>query len=174
MPAPSKNADKIRLFAMDVDGVLTDGAIVYDSQGAESKAFCVQDGLGLAALRRHGFLLAIITGRNSAVVERRANELGVHHVIQGRHDKAAALGELADRLGVPLSQCAYAGDDLPDVKAIRLAGLGFSVANGCPQAKAAADIVTQNCGGHGAVRQMCEILLQRAGVYEDFLAEFLS
>lgn len=163
----------IRLFVMDVDGVLTDGKLIYDSQGAESKAFCVQDGVGLSALRRRGFILAIITGRNSPMVQRRADELGIHHVIQGREDKSVALSQLADSLGISLSECAYVGDDLPDVKAIAAAGLGFSVANGCTQAKEAADIVTQRHGGHGAVREICELLLQQAGLYDDFLTEFL-
>lgn len=164
----------IRLFVMDVDGVLTDGQLIYDSQGAESKAFCVQDGLGLTALRDYGFMLAIITGRDSPVVQRRADELGIHHVIQGRNDKAAALTELAHMLDIPLAECAYVGDDLPDVKAITIAGVGFSVANGCLQAKQAADIVTKNSGGYGAVREICELLLQQAGRYDDFLDKFLA
>ncbi len=167
-------AKNIKLLAMDVDGILTDGKIIYDSQGVETKAFNVQDGLGLASLVKFGFVLAIITGRNSPMVERRAKELGIAHVIQGRDDKYVALSDLADSLGLSLNECAYMGDDLPDVKAIKNAGLGISVPNGCTIAQEQADMVTTRTGGNGAVREVCELILMATGHYEAFLAHYLS
>lgn len=167
-----QKAQKIKLFAMDVDGVLTDGQIIYDSQGIETKAFFVQDGVGLKALQHANVALAIITGRNSAMVERRAVELGITHIIQGRDDKFTALNELVQSLNLSLDECAYMGDDLPDLKAIIHAGLGISVPNGCSEARAAADFVTSQKGGFGAVRQACDLILIAKGAYDDFVAQF--
>ncbi|OOS02231.1 3-deoxy-D-manno-octulosonate 8-phosphate phosphatase (KDO 8-P phosphatase) [Moraxella cuniculi DSM 21768] len=167
-----QKAKNIKLFAMDVDGVLSDGQIIYDAQGVETKAFFVQDGLGLQAVRQAGVVLAIITGRSSAMVERRAKELGIAHVIQGRDDKFVALMDLAAQLGLDLSECAYMGDDLPDLKAVREAGFGISVANGCLQTQAVADYVTQKTGGQGAVREVCELILQAQDKFDDFVKKF--
>lgn len=163
---------KIRLFAMDVDGVLTDGKITYDNTGNEIKSFHVHDGLGLSALKQEGIILAIITGRSSMIVEKRAKELGIEHIIQERNDKLTALNELSIQLNIPLNECAYIGDDLPDVQAIIAAGVGFSVANACKQAQHHADFVTHQYGGHGAVREVCEIILQAKNKYDDFLLSF--
>lgn len=165
-------AKNIKLFAMDVDGILTDGKIIYDSQGTESKEFNVMDGLGLSALRQHGFILAIITGRNSPMVARRAEELGIHHVIQGQDDKFTALSTLANHLGIPLEACAYMGDDLPDLKAVRLAGLGLTVPNAAKEVQAIANVITEKKGGEGAVREACELLLSAAGHYASFLERY--
>lgn len=167
-----QKAAKIKLFAMDVDGILSDGQIIYDANGVETKAFFVQDGLGLQLLRQAGVTLAIITGRTSPMVERRAKELGVAHLIQGRDDKFVALQTLADKLGLSLSECAYMGDDLPDLKAVREAGFGVSVPNGCVQTQAVADFVTTKTGGRGAVREICELILQAQGKFDDLVATF--
>lgn len=167
-----KKAKNIKLLAMDVDGILSDGQIIYHSDDTETKAFYVQDGLGLQALRRFGLTLAIITGRNSPMVARRAKELGIEYVIQGRDDKYIALRDLAENLQLDLSQCAYMGDDLPDLKAVREAGLGISVPNGCEQTKAVADFVTQKTGGHGAVREVCELILQAQGFFDEFINQY--
>lgn len=168
----TQKAQKIKLFAMDVDGVLSDGKIVYDSQGNESKAFFVQDGLGLKGLKDANIQLAIITGRSSPMVERRAKELGIDHVVQGQDDKFTQLSKLADLLGLGLDECAYMGDDLSDLKAVREAGLGISVPNGVNQVQAVADLVTKRSGGDGAVREACEFLLVAQNKYQDFLAKF--
>lgn len=168
----NQKAKNIRLVAMDVDGVLTDGKIIYNSQGIESKEFFVQDGLGLVALKKFGLQLAIITGRTSPMVERRAKELGIDHIIQGRDDKLTTLTALAQTLGLDLEACAYIGDDLPDVGAIRAVGLGVSVPNGCEIAKKSADYVTCRFGGSGAVRELCELILQAQGQYDNFLASY--
>ncbi len=162
----------IKLFAMDVDGILSDGQIIYDANGVETKAFYVQDGVGLKAVKDLGVHLAIITGRSSPMVDRRAKELGIEHIIQGRDDKFDALSALADELGLSMDECMYMGDDLPDLKAVRQSGVGVCVPNGCTQTRAVADIVTVKTGGHGAVREVCEMLLQAKGAYEAFIAQF--
>ncbi|MCL1622678.1 HAD hydrolase family protein [Moraxella sp. Tifton1] len=168
-----EKAKKIKLLAMDVDGVLSDGQIIYDAQGVEAKAFHVQDGVGLVALEQVGIILAIITGRNSPMVARRAQELGIHHVVQGRDDKFTALMTLADELGLSLTECAYMGDDLPDLRAIREAGLGISVPNGVDIVKQAADFITTKAGGEGAVREVCELILKSQNKYNDFIQKYL-
>ena len=165
-------AQKIKLFAMDVDGVLSDGKIIYNSYEVETKAFFVQDGFGLVSLKKYGISLAIITGRNSPMVDRRAKELGVDYVIQGRDDKYTQLNILAERLGLDMTQCAYIGDDLPDLKALIHAGFGVAPANAVNEVKNAADFVTQKTGGNGAVREVCDFILKAQGHYDDFIAHF--
>lgn len=161
-PIPPARWARIRLFAMDVDGILTDGTVMIASDGVESKRFFIRDGLGLAWLRDRGLALAWISGRASEATARRAAELRIPHLIQGRHDKLEALSELAVRLGLELDQCVYMGDDLIDAPALRAAGIGVSVPDGTEEAIAAADWITRNPGGQGAVREVCDRLL-RAG-----------
>lgn len=168
----NQKLQKIKLLAMDVDGVLSDGQIIYNSYDVETKAFFVQDGVGLKGLLEAGIELAIITGRTSAMVERRARELGIRHLIQGQDDKFSELDRLAVSLGLEMNECAYMGDDLPDLRAVREAGVGICVPNGCDETKAVADIVTQRLGGHGAVREVCELILRAQGRYDDFVARF--
>lgn len=163
-----------KLFAMDVDGVLTNGQIIYDANGIETKAFFVQDGVGIKALKNIGMTLAIITGRTSDIVKKRADELGIDYVIQGRDDKLRALQTLADSLNIALVDCIYMGDDLPDVGAIFYAGVGIGVANACDEVKQFADIVTQKSGGAGAVREACMMILKAKGDYDAFLAQFID
>jgi 3-deoxy-D-manno-octulosonate 8-phosphate phosphatase (KDO 8-P phosphatase) len=154
---------KIRLFAMDVDGVLTDGTVTICSDGTETKTFCITDGLGLILVRSSGLATAWISGRKSATTTLRAAELGIPHVVQGRHDKLAALTELAASLGIPLSACAYMGDDFIDAPAIAAAAIGISVPTALPAALAAADYVTRRHAGYGAVREICDLLLVARG-----------
>lgn len=169
----TKRLQTIKLFAMDVDGVLSDGQIIYDANGVETKAFCVQDGMGLKALKEQGIVLAVITGRNSPMVVRRTDELGIDYVVQGQDDKFTALSALADELGLSMSNCMYMGDDLPDLKAVREAGVGVSVPNGCAETQAVADIVTIKSGGYGAVREVCEQLLKAKGAYNSFITQYI-
>ncbi len=150
---------KVRLFAMDVDGVLTDGTVTINSDGTESKTFCITDGLGLILVRGSGLETAWISGRRSETTNLRAAELKIPHVVQGRHDKLAALTELAASLGIPLGACAYMGDDFIDAPAIAAAGIGISVPTALPAALAAADYVTRRHAGRGAVREICDLLL---------------
>jgi 3-deoxy-D-manno-octulosonate 8-phosphate phosphatase (KDO 8-P phosphatase) len=150
---------RVRLFAMDVDGVLTDGTVQIASDGIESKRFSILDGMGLKLLERAGIAVAWISGRPSGATIVRANELKIPHVIQGRIDKLPALQELAQKLGLDAGQCAYMGDDTIDAPAIAWAGIGVATAEGMPTAIAAADYVTRRPAGLGAVREICEHLL---------------
>lgn len=156
-------ARRLKLMAFDVDGVLTDGRLHYGPDGETLKVFHVRDGHGLKKLARAGVTLAIITGRESAMVSRRAAELGIDHVIQGRDDKAEALAALAAELNLPAEAVSYAGDDDPDVAALHWAELGFAVADAHDRARAAADWVAPRNGGDGAVRAICDLVLDARG-----------
>ncbi|GGX81875.1 hypothetical protein GCM10007160_06530 [Litchfieldella qijiaojingensis] len=156
-------ARRVRLLALDVDGVLSDGRLYFQADGLEIKAFHTQDGHGIKLLRQAGLEVALITGRDSPMVSRRAAALGIDHVYQGRDDKLDALRQLCERLGLALDQAAYCGDDLPDLAAIKRAGLGISVPNAPAYIRAHADWVTDRQGGHGAVREICDALLDAQG-----------
>jgi 3-deoxy-D-manno-octulosonate 8-phosphate phosphatase (KDO 8-P phosphatase) len=149
----------VRLFAMDVDGILTDGTVTISSDGSEAKVFSVLDGMGLTRLNKAGIVVAWISGRASGATTMRANELKVPHLIQGRTDKLAALQELAALLSLAPAQCVYIGDDDIDAPAIAWAGIGATVPAAMPAALAAADYVTVRGAGLGAVREICEHLL---------------
>ncbi len=150
---------RIRLFAMDVDGILTDGTVHISSDGTEAKSFSVLDGLGLKRVEKAGIVVAWISGRPSAATTVRASELNIPHLIQGRTDKLAVLQDLAARLKLTPAQCAYMGDDDIDVPAIAWAGVGVSVPDAMPSALAAADYITRRTAGRGAVREVCEHLV---------------
>ncbi|WP_025732006.1 KdsC family phosphatase [Carnimonas nigrificans] len=173
-PSLAARAANIKLLALDVDGVLTDGTLLYSADGGESKCFTTQDGLGIKLLIDHGIEVAIITGRRSAMVERRAKELGIHHLVQGRDDKLAALRELCQTRDIALSACAYCGDDLPDLSAIAAAGLGVSVPNAPAYVRDRADYVTEHPGGKGAVRELSELLLNAQGRWGEIVEGFLT
>jgi len=149
----------IKLFAMDVDGILTDGSVYISSDGSESKRFCIVDGLGLLLLREAGVEIAWISGRASGSTTLRAEELGIPRVVQGRKDKITALQELSDELGIRMESIAYMGDDFIDVPAIENAAIGIAPPDGQSSAIAAADYVTQRNAGDGAVREVCDHLL---------------
>jgi 3-deoxy-D-manno-octulosonate 8-phosphate phosphatase (KDO 8-P phosphatase) len=156
---PARRWARIRLFAMDVDGVLTDGTVHISSDGTEAKAFSILDGHGLRKLERAGVVTAWISGRASDATTRRATELRIPHLIQGRVEKLAALQELARTLDLTPAQCAYMGDDDIDAPAIAWAGLGLAPAEAMPTALAAADYVALRPAGRGAVREICELIL---------------
>ncbi|WP_148863423.1 3-deoxy-manno-octulosonate-8-phosphatase KdsC [Marinobacter fonticola] len=153
-------AASIRLLALDVDGIMTDGRLYFTAQGDELKAFNILDGHGIKQLRRSGIEVAVITGRSSPLTARRARDLGIQHVYQGREDKEAALRELLSELNISNEAAAYMGDDLPDLGAIMLAGLGISVPNGHWYVREQADYCTEAAGGEGAVREICDLILQ--------------
>ena len=159
-PITRRDWARVRLFAMDVDGILTDGTVSISSDGTESKRFSIIDGLGLLLVRGSGVDLAWISGRKSETTTIRAAELKIAHVIQGQHDKLVALEALASDLGIELRDCAYMGDDFIDAPAIAAAGIGISVPTALPEAIAAADYVTRRHAGHGAVREVCDHLLR--------------
>lgn len=156
---------KIRLLLLDVDGVMTDGRIVYDEFGNELKAFDVKDGHGLKLLQRAGIQVGIITGRQSLVVARRAEELGISLVYQGARDKLLPFAEILDKLGLRPEQVAYVGDDLVDLPILRRVGFAATVADAVPDIKSHVHLVTRCCGGRGAVREICDHLLKGAGLW---------
>lgn len=161
-----ERASAIALVSFDVDGVLTDGKLYYTDQGEEIKAFHVQDGSAIKLLEQNGIRTAIITGRRSPMVSRRANELGISYVYQGVDDKVQCLADLCESLGLAPSQVAHVGDDLPDLGLFRLAGLGVGVPNGHPTVLAAADYVTRLAGGQGVAREICELVLRAHGRWD--------
>lgn len=163
---------KCRLVVTDVDGVLTDGRITYDSQGNELKSFNIKDGLGFKLLKNAGVITAIITGRNSVMVERRAKELGIDHLIQGREDKGQALQSLCDDLDIDIQDCLYCGDDLPDLKAVIAAGVGVAPADAHKILLENADFCCSVAGGAGAFREISELLLEAKGLLSDTYAQY--
>lgn len=149
----------VRLLVLDVDGVLTDGRLYYGARGETLKVFHVLDGHGLREVQRAGIAVAVISGRDSPAVGRRCRDLGIRHVFQGVADKLAVLGRLCARLGIALHECAAVGDDTPDVPVLRAVGLAFAVPGAHATARRAAHRVTRARGGHGAVREVCDLLL---------------
>jgi 3-deoxy-D-manno-octulosonate 8-phosphate phosphatase (KDO 8-P phosphatase) len=153
----------VRLFAMDVDGILTDGTVAVASDGTETKFFSVLDGLGLRRVLVAGFAVAWISGRESGATTVRANELKITRLVQGCNDKLSALKAIAEELRLSPGQCLYMGDDDIDVAAMKWAGLGITVPGATPAALCAAGCVTERPGGRGAVREVCDLLLARPG-----------
>ena len=149
----------IRLLVMDVDGVMTDGKITYTSDGQELKSFNIKDGLGIKRAQASGIETAIITGRTSPMVERRARELGIAHLVQGREDKLAALSDLVDQMNLSLDQVAYIGDDLSDLTAIESVRLGACPADAATEVKSKANWVSTRGGGDGCVRELGDLLV---------------
>ena len=158
----SSGLDKLadlRLIAFDVDGVFTDGRIYLSDDGIESKAFHTQDGFGVRRLLGTGVAVAVISGRRSGAVEKRMAELGVTHVILGCKDKVAAMRDLASSLGVDLQQCAFVGDDVPDLELLGQVGLSIAVANAVAAVQERCDYDSRTAGGSGAVREICDLVL---------------
>ena len=150
---------RVQMLVLDVDGVLTDGRLFYGARGESLKTFHVRDGHGIKQVAAAGITVAIISGRKSAAVARRARELGIRHVVQGAGDKLVALTRLARGRSVALEHCACVGDDTPDAPMLQAAGLAIAVADAHPDALAAANLVTTRAGGRGAVREVCDWLL---------------
>ena len=156
-------ASHIKLLVCDVDGVFSDGRIYLGNDGEELKAFHTKDGFGIKALGTSGVKVAIITGRNSAIVANRMKALNVAHIIQGQEDKLPALKQLADKLSIKLEQIAYIGDDVPDLACIEAVGLGICVSDGHPLVQQGANYITFTRGGFGAVRETCDLIMQTQG-----------
>lgn len=165
-------AKKIKLLLLDVDGVLTDGRLYFGNSGEELKAFNIQDGLGIKLLQKGDIQVGIITGRVSALLQRRADELSIDPVVQGREDKLTALNELLQTMNVEMDEIAFMGDDLPDLAVIRRVGLGITPANGRVTVAEQAHWQTSNCGGQGAVREVAEMILEAQGKLQPILATF--
>jgi len=161
-----QRAARVRLLVCDVDGVLSDGKIYLGNQGEELKTFHTKDGFGIKALLNAGIEFAVITGRSSRIVADRMQALGVGHVFQGQGDKLPAFHALLARLHLTADQAAYMGDDVIDLPVMHACGLGVAVDDAHPLVKQQADLVTRTRGGEGAVRELCDLLLQARGQLE--------
>ena len=160
---------RIKLLLLDVDGVLTDGSIIYTDQGAETKVFNVKDGLGMRLLMEAGIEVGIITGRTSNALHHRCNNLGITLVCDKVQDKAALLDIISKRTGVPWKEIAFVGDDLPDLPLMRKVGLSVAVADAHETVRDHADMVMASKGGAGAVREICETILKAQGLWENIM-----
>ncbi|MBK9244436.1 MAG: HAD-IIIA family hydrolase [Burkholderiales bacterium] len=158
-----QRAASVRLLVLDVDGVLTDGRLYFGADGEAMKVFDVRDGHGVRLLREAGIEVAILSARRSPIVERRARELGIGPVIQGAADKGVALAELMRALQVNPRQCAYVGDDWPDLPALAQAGFAATVADAAPEVRQVAHWASSAPGGRGAVRELAEFILRAQG-----------
>jgi len=165
---------RVKLIALDVDGTLTDGTLLYGSDGAQAKAFHVADGLGIVMAQAVGLHIAVISGRTSRAVETRLAELKVTDLVQNCGDKAAALTALMEKHGLRPEEAAYVGDDINDLPAFGVAGVKIAVADASEHLKARADWVTPRPGGHGAVRDAIEEILRRQGRLDEAVAAYLS
>ncbi|WP_114418523.1 KdsC family phosphatase [Marinospirillum perlucidum] len=163
----------LRLLALDVDGVLTDGSLYFHVDGSETKTFNTQDGLGIKLLQASGVEVAIITGRTSAQVSQRAKALKIERVFQGRDDKLAALTQLVEEGGYSWEQVSYCGDDLPDLAAIRKSGLGATVANAPDYIQQHSDYTTLRSGGQGAVRELTDLIMTAQGNWQACINHYL-
>ncbi|GGH93088.1 phenylphosphate carboxylase subunit delta [Pseudomonas fluvialis] len=168
-----QRAKAVRLAIFDVDGVLTDGRLYFLADGSEFKTFNTLDGHGIKMLIASGVQTAIISGRSSPVVERRAANLGIQHLIQGREDKLVVLEQLLGELGLGYEEVAYLGDDLPDLPVIRRVGLGMAVASADAFVRQHAHGITSAAGGAGAAREFCELIMRAQGTLEQAQAAYL-
>ncbi len=171
---PEAKAAAVRLFLVDVDGVLTDGGILIDAAGVEAKRFHVRDGHGIKLLKRAGIEVAIVTGRTSEVVRIRAAELGVSRVRQGVFDKVAAWREILAETGCSAEQTAYVGDDVVDIPLLRRVGFAATVADAEEYVRAEADFVSSRRGGHGAVREIIDFVLKCSGAWDTVCARYFE
>jgi len=167
--ALNKKLKKVKLLVMDVDGVLTTGDIVYDHGGKEIKYFNVHDGLGIVLFRKAGYQTAIISGRHSDVVQARAEHLGVDCIYQNASPKVGVYQELIEQLKLKDEEVCFVGDDLPDLAILKKVGVAVAVANGVREVKEIADYTTRTPGGHGAVREVVEMILKSKGEWSDVL-----
>ena len=174
MTNPQNPTPKTQLLVLDVDGVLTDGGLYVDDKGQPSKKFNVKDGLGIKLAQRFGIQVAILTGKTSNVVDHRAKELGIEHVIQGSKDKGADIKALCETTGIPIQHAAMIGDDLPDLPAFAVVGFKIAVGDAVDELKAAADFVTTKAGGRGAVREAIEHLLKAQGKWDAAIEVFTT
>ena len=167
------NLADIQLLAMDVDGVLTDGTLVINADGSESKFFNSMDGHGIRMWQRAGLKVALISGRASEPTQRRAEQLQIEYVFQDCHNKLPVFEKLLEQLGLSPESVAYIGDDLTDLPVIKYAGFGVTVANAADEVKQYADYVTTRPGGNGAVREVIEYILKNTGKWQQLMTRYL-
>jgi len=169
-----QRCQSVELVLSDVDGVLTDGHVVLDNQGIETKQFHIHDGQGIRLWQKAGYRFGVISGRSSQIVRARTAELDIQIVRQGANDKLATVSEILAELNLSYQQACYLGDDLPDLPVIRAVGLGVSVADACVEVRETADYVTAAKGGSGAVREMIELILKAQHRWADVIRPYLS
>jgi 3-deoxy-D-manno-octulosonate 8-phosphate phosphatase (KDO 8-P phosphatase) len=169
-----ERAARIRILLLDVDGVLTDGGILLHPDGEESKVFNVRDGLGIRLLQRAGVEVGFISGRNSRVVARRAEDLGIELVVQGTLYKLPTYEEIVAKRGLTDMDVAYVGDDIVDVPILKRVGLAIATAGAVPAVVSSCHVITDRDGGRGAVREVCELILQAQGRWEEVAGPFLG
>jgi len=170
--AVEERAKCVKLLLLDVDGVLTDGRIVYSSSGDELKFFDVKDGHGIKLIQKAGITVGIITGRTSEVVRRRAEELGITLLYQGRFEKTAVLDEIVEKTGIDKEHIAYVGDDLVDIPVMKRVGFSASVSDAVTGVREAAHYVSSFPGGRGAVRDIVEYILQNKGLWNSVTEKY--
>lgn len=168
------NLSEIQLLALDVDGVLTDGTLIMNSDGSESKFFNSLDGHGIRMWQRAGMKVALISGRDSEATQRRATQLEIEHVFQDIHFKLPVMKELLSRLDLAPEKVAYIGDDLPDLPVMRYVGFGVAVSNAVDEVKEHADYITTCQGGKGAVREVIEHILKSTDKWAELMERYLS
>lgn len=173
-PEITAKAKKIKLLILDVDGVLTTGALYYGSQGFEMKGFHIHDGLGIKLLQKTGVTVAIISGKRSEAVERRVDELQIKHVYLGHENKIPCYEELRKKLNVEDHEIAYMGDDLPDLPLLKRVGLAITVPITPKIIAQSVDFITEKKGGKGAVREVCEFIMQAQDTYESVVQSYLT
>ena len=169
-----RRCEAIELILSDVDGVMTDGAVVFDNQGIETKRFHIRDGLGIRLWQKAGYRFGLITGRTSQVVKLRAAELGVDPVRQGVADKLSAARDIFADLKLDASQVCYIGDDLIDIALMQSVGLGVAVADAVEEVRQAAHYTTTAAGGRGAVRETIELILKHQQRWDNLIRRFLA
>lgn len=167
-------AAQVRLMIFDVDGILTDGSLHFGAEGEVIKTFNVLDGHGIKMLQHSGVVTAIISARQSPIVARRAADLGIAHVHQGVHDKRIAFKQLLAQCGIGMDSCGFVGDDVIDLPILSRVGFAASVPNGHPEVRARVHYVTHAAGGHGAAREICDLILRAQQNYEAALAPYLA
>ncbi len=172
-PHLADKAKKVKLLILDVDGVLTDGRLFFDNAGTEYKCFHARDGHGIKLLQQYGVKVAVISGRRSNSVALRMQSLGVEHVYQGHENKREAFAELLRETGLTAGQAAHVGDDVLDLPIMLQAGFAIAVNDAHFAVKAKADWCTSLPGGNGAVREVCDLILQAQGHFDDMLAAYL-
>jgi 3-deoxy-D-manno-octulosonate 8-phosphate phosphatase (KDO 8-P phosphatase) len=158
-----KKIQKVRLLMLDVDGVLTDGRIIMNDAGQESKHFDVKDGHGLKLIMRYGIDVLLVTGRSSSVVTHRANDLGIREVFQGILNKKEFFQQFIQERGLNPEEIAYIGDDVVDIPLLKRSGFAVAVKDAVAEVKNIADFITENPGGRGAVREVCDLILRVQG-----------
>lgn len=173
-PRALESAACVKLMIFDVDGVLTDGQLHLGAEGELFKSFNIQDGHGLKLLAQAGIASAIITGRSTAMVAKRAAELGIQYCYQNSHNKLDALADLLHRTGLAAKECGYMGDDWPDIGAMAQVGFAACPAQAHIEVRTRCHYIAQNQGGQGAVREVCDLILRAQGHYFSLLSQTLG